>query len=92
MLVERLLQALDAFPHVSESEAVDWYDEAHHLSSFRPARIGTRLNIGLRQLYPLLTAEQLQQHQDALVGAHPSIEAKLPRERALQDPHLITRL
>jgi len=24
MLVERLLQALDAFPHVSESEAVDW--------------------------------------------------------------------
>ena len=38
------------------------------------------------------SAEQLQQHQDALVGAHSSIEAKLPRERALQDPHLITRL
>src|SRR5262245_2476417 len=35
----------------------------------------------------LLTAEQLQQqqHQDALVGAHSSIEAKLPRERALQE-------
>jgi hypothetical protein len=28
------------------------------LSSFRPARIGNRLNIGLRQLYPLLGGEQ----------------------------------
>ena len=43
------------------------YDEAHHLSSFRPARIGNRLNIGLRELHPLLSTEQRQQHQHPLV-------------------------
>src|SRR5262249_11521004 len=44
------------------------------------------------ELHPLLSTEQRQQHQHPLVRSHAGIEPELPREWALQDPHLVARL
>jgi len=51
-----------------------------------------RLDRILRELDTLLSAEQRQQHQHPLVSSHPGTERELPREWALQDPHLVARL
>ena len=51
-----------------------------------------RLDRILRELDTLLSAEQRQQHQHPLVSSHPGTERELPREWALQDPHLVAGL
>ena len=46
----------------------------------------------LRQLDPLLSAEQRQQNENALVGSLAGIEPELPRERTVQYTHVVARL
>ena len=46
----------------------------------------------LRQPDPLLSAEQRQQNENALVGSLAGIEPELPRERTVQYTHVVARL
>src|SRR6516225_7843564 len=65
----------------------------HRIPPGRRCRLSaSRFHIVLGELDALLTAEQRQQDEHALVRPHSGIEAQLPRKWTLQDPHLITRL